>query len=204
MHRSDFARKVWNPSRSFDPRQAEKIDKDLISPHRQNRLRVKLHPVDRPAAMGHRHDHAITRRSRGLQFRRQRIAVDHQRVVPPYRHRLRKTLEQAISVVSNLARTAMNWEGTANDFRPECLADRLMTKANTEHRDLIRKSLDHIQATARFVRRAWPRRQDNSLRFQLADRSQINRVVADDKRFMSQATHVPRQVVDETIEVVDE
>jgi len=59
-----------------------------------------------------------------------------------------------------------------NHLAPECFPNGLITEANTQDRDFAREVPDQLNADARFRRRAWARRDQDSFwaqLFQLGD-----------------------------------
>src|SRR4051812_13537947 len=78
------------------------------------------------AVFGLRVDHHVVR---------QAGAIHDERVIARRAHRRRTAVEQPLAVMPDLGDLAVLWNGPAHNLRAECLADRLMPKADAEEGD---------------------------------------------------------------------
>src|SRR5690349_20177677 len=104
----------------------------------------------------------------------------------------------------NARRLAVHGLARAHDLGAVGGADALVSQANAEDRGVRTEVANHVGRDARIGGRARPGRYDDALRPQLGDLVEGHRVVSTNERLAAQLSHVPREVVDERIVVVDE
>src|SRR6202007_3478695 len=92
--------------------------------------------------------------------------------------RFRQAMKNRAAVVLNLARFSVHQFRRANHAPAKGSANRLMSQAHAQNRNLSRESLDQRDADARFPRRARPRRNHDTLWREFFNLIQRNLVVA--------------------------
>src|ERR1700752_3167149 len=165
---------------------------------------MKLHALNFQFPMTQSHDNVI-RRSRGhFKTLRQRLLLNNQRMIASPLKTIRQPGEDRLAVVNHFRRLAMHHLRRANYTPAKRLPDRLMTKTNTQQRNLSRKVLDHFQRDSRRVRRPWSRRDHNplgpQLRFDVLHRDAI---VSMHLNLLTQLAEILYEVVSKRIVVVD-
>src|SRR5258708_34759976 len=109
---------------------------------------MELHALDRIAAVTQAHDGpgAVFFRRPGadFQFGGENFLFDDERMVARGGHGHRKTLKDGSDVVHDGASLAVHEMSGANDPAAKGFADRLMSEANSEHRDFPREVADQI------------------------------------------------------------
>ena len=164
---------------------------------------MKLNPVHRAIAMRHRHDDAVRRLGVDDELRRQRLRLDHERVVPRGAHRQIAVREQPLAAMHNLGDLAVYRHAAADDARAERLADRLVAEADAEERDVAVAAYE-VDAAAGAGGRSGSGRDDDRARSALDQRRGVERIVADDRqRDAGKAFDLLDQVVGEGVVVVD-
>src|SRR5258708_22649884 len=117
---------------------------------------------------------------------------------------LRAVAENGFAVVLNLADVAGHLFLRAYYFSAEGRANRLVSETNTQDRLLAGKVPDQINADARLMRRAWPRRNYDVVRPQRFDFLRCHLVVAPDFHLLSELAQILDQVVGERIVLVED
>ena len=97
---------------------------------------MELDPEDGARSMRDGHDHVVRTRRVHLEIVWKCCAVDDERMVAGRPNRLRASGEEAFVSVHDVGHLAMHWHRSANDACAKCLADRLMSKADAEERDV--------------------------------------------------------------------
>ena len=147
----------------------------------QYRLRVKLHTLNLFRAMPQAHNEPVGRAGRDLKTIRHIFAFDDQRMIAPGGECLRQPVKYGLSVMADLDRLSMHWLRGSRDLAAKMLADGLMAQTNPKYRQSIRKPVDRTQRYARRIRRARPRRDQYSLRFEfMLNLVDANLVIAED------------------------
>src|SRR5712691_4736288 len=105
------------------------------------RFGVKLHPINGVVPVLHGHDldglaGPVGAHRRDDQGGRERLGLDHKRVVAHRGEGARDALKQLVLVVDDGACLAVHQAGRADDLASECLADRLVSQADAEDRHL--------------------------------------------------------------------
>src|SRR6266853_4389699 len=129
----------------------------------QYRFRMKLNALDRKLAMTHAHDLAVVAFRRDLQALRDAATFDHQRMIAGRGKRIGEPFEDAFAPMGDRRQLAMHHAAGTDDTPTERLADRLVPEAYAEDGNLARETLHHRHRDARFVGRAWTRRDDDPL-----------------------------------------
>jgi len=112
--------------------------------------------------------------------------------------------ENIFAVVMDFAGLAVKEFWSANDFAAERRADSLMAEANAQDGKFSSEPLDQFHRNASLLRRARPRRNDDSLRLALGDVLDGDFVVAVHFHLAAQLTEVLGQVVGERVVVVEQ
>src|SRR5262249_43823773 len=121
---------------------------------REHALRMELHALDVELAMAKPHDLAFRGPRAHLEARRERRALDEQRVIACRLERRGEAFEDAASVVLDWRRLAVHEALRAHDTPAERLPHRLMSEADAEDRDGPRNRLNGFERDPRLVRRA--------------------------------------------------
>src|SRR6185295_5148230 len=136
----------------------QKILKDVLALAGENRFRMELDTVDRPGAVPEPHDvRVLARPRRDLEFRRQTLFSDHERVISRSDERPRDAPEQSLAVVLDRRRLAVHRYARAHHVATEHRADRLVSKADAENRRRLPETADHIHRHAGGLRASRPR-----------------------------------------------
>src|SRR5882724_11848003 len=164
---------------------------------------MELHALHGKLAVANTHDFAVLGFGRDLQAGGQGRATNGQRVIagrdegarqsPKHAHS--RMLDRRGFPVNNLSRLA--------DLAAERLADRLVSQAHAQDRNLARKIANHTQRYARLAGRAGSRRDDDALRPHRLDVSSRDLVVASHFDFGTQFPQILHQIPGERIVVVD-
>jgi hypothetical protein len=83
-------------------------------------------------------------------------------------------------------------------------ANTLVAKANTKNRDGRAKATHNIGRDSRLSRGTWPWRENNVARSERFDLGQGDLIVTTDDDLATQLAHVPREVVNEGVVVIDD
>ncbi|MNT40235.1 hypothetical protein D3C72_1765360 [compost metagenome] len=164
---------------------------------------MELHALDRQRLVAHAHDLAVVGPGGDLQAFRQRLALDHQRMVAGAGHRVGDVAEHADIVVRHRRHLAVHQLLGVDDLAAKGLADALVAETDAHDRQLAGEVVDGRHRDAGFVRRARAGRQHQVLRRQRLDFFQRDFVVAEDLDFLPQLAEVLHEVVGEGIVVVD-
>jgi len=97
---------------------------------------MKLYSLDRSTAMSESHHDIAVRRRRYLQFGRDGLSIDDERVIPRCGKRLRQSCENAHVGVRYFARLSVHQGRSADNVRTEDFTDSLMSEADAEDRYL--------------------------------------------------------------------
>ena len=124
--------------------------------HTKGRKLVVFNGHDFPGAIGG------GRPCRDFEFLRQRAGFYYQAVITGRYHRVGKPGKNGLSIVMDSVGLAVHQFLGANDRATSCLADRLMSKANTEKRDFAVEPAHAINRDSRLVGCAGSRR-DNDM-----------------------------------------
>ncbi len=149
------------------------------------------------------HDHAILRPGGDLELVRQRGGAHRQRVIAGGVERRGQALERAGAGVVDRPRLAVH-RRHAHDRRAVGDADRLVPKADPQHRDRWTQPLHELDADARLLRPGRSGRDDDGvgpLRVDLVDR---DLVVARDGDIGADAGEQLHEVVGERVVVVEQ
>src|SRR4029079_9790227 len=119
---------------------------------RENRLRMKLYPLDRQRPVAHTHDDAALATGAHLQYGRQAIAPNRQRVVTRRLNGRVDAGEYAAPIVRDPRHLPVQDLTRALDHTAKHLPDALMPQAHTENRYLTGEVADGFFADARLVR----------------------------------------------------
>ena len=98
----------------------------------------------------------------------------------------------------------MHWHSGANDFPAIGGPDALVTQADAENRDPLANTTDHLRRYAGLIGGARARRDDDVGGRQREYLVHPDGIVSADQRLVAQFLHVPSEVVDEGVVVVDE
>ena len=171
----------------------------------RDRFRVKLHALHDVPFMPDAHDLAI-RRSRGhREPRRHRIRVDHQRMIAGEHRRRRYAAEHAAPVRGYRIGLAVYDRLRLDDAPSEGGADRLVSQADPEDRDLAGEPADRLQADAGVLRPARAGRDDDALGRKRRDPVRVDPVVAEHADLLvGDLRQVLEQVVGKRVVVVDQ
>src|SRR5262249_49105010 len=125
----------------------QEVDDDAIAAGGAVRLGMELDSEKRPRAMADGHDHAVLGLGIDAKKNRRRRAIDNQRVIARRLHRRRASFEQSLAAMPHRRDLAVHRRGAAHDARAERLAERLMTEADAEQRNVIVET-DEIEDAA--------------------------------------------------------
>ena len=106
---------------------------------------------------------------RDVEHRRQRLALDRQRVVADHREPLGQRRVDAAAVGRDDVGLAVHLPLRADDLAAERRADRLVAEADAEDRQLAGEGPDRVDADARLGRRARPGREHERVGLQRGD-----------------------------------
>ncbi len=193
--------------RSVRRGERQEVQEDRLAALREDRLRMKLHAPHRVLAVPHGVNlRGVVHGRRGdLERVGEGLALDDERMVPHHLQRTRHALEQPGAVVAHARGLAVHHPARRADHAPAIrLADRLMSEAYAEDRDVGAVSPDRGDADPRLCRRARSGRQHYRVRREFGDALHRDRIVADDVRPLPQFAEVLDEVVREGIVVVDD
>src|SRR5262245_37229724 len=165
---------------------------------------MELHAVHRQRFVCKPHHQTVRGLGRHVEIARQRLALDHQRVIARSFERRIYAAKHAAAVVLDLRQFAMNRHRRPHDLAAEGLADRLMTQAHPEDRDARRGGRDQIETDAGFVRRARARREHDGLGLDANHRCGRHLVVTMHLGLSPELTEVVHEVEGETVVIVDQ
>src|SRR5262245_5837421 len=103
---------------------------------------MKLYAFDRPLPMPHAHDLAVVGGGRDEEVGRHAVALDGERMVPRDGKRRRNACEHTAAIVADRRELAVHHALRAHDASAERLADRLVSEADAQDRDLPGEALD--------------------------------------------------------------
>src|SRR5688572_28894697 len=115
---------------------------------------MELHSLDGQAAMPQPHDLPVLGFGGDQEIPRQRLALDHERVIARGREMILNLRKNAEAVVPYPRNLSMHHRLCPHYLLAERLADRLVAQADAEDRQLAGEPLYERQRDARFVRRA--------------------------------------------------
>src|SRR5690348_1636129 len=127
-------------------------------------FRMKLHAVDRHLPMGEPHHQTVVGFGGHFKLARQRLALDHQRMIARGFEWRVDAAKDAAAIVLDFGKLAVHRHRCAHDLAAESLADRLVAEANAEDRDARRRGGDQVEADAGLVRRARAGREHDGVR----------------------------------------
>src|SRR5947209_17050447 len=104
------------------------------------------------------HDEPVVGFRRDLEWLRQVLALNNERMVARRKERAVDAAEYRAALMADDRAFAVHRDGCTRDDAAICFADRLVAKAHTEDRHLSARLSDEIEADARLVRRARPGR----------------------------------------------
>src|SRR5688572_4655924 len=162
---------------------------------------MKLNAFDRILSMAQAHHHAFGRLRADLEAGRH--VRHHQRMVSSRGETLRQAFEDGLRIVKDRTRLAMHERGSSNDLSTEDFTDGLVAKADSEDRDALMETLDHVFGNAGIVRSARARRNDNVRRLERLDLIESYAIVAEHAQLVSHLTQVLHKVVGEGIVVIN-
>src|SRR6266704_4074647 len=126
---------------------------------------MELDTLDLQIAMPKAHDDSICGLGRDLQDIGKTRSLDDQRVIASDLDVGRQSLEDSDATMCQFARLAMDRSRCTDDSSTECFADGLMSKADSENRNLPGEAPDRWNRNARIARRTRPRRDHDSSKF---------------------------------------
>src|SRR6478609_524431 len=180
----------------------KEVFEELLPGVGEDRLGMELDALGGQLAVADRHQHAATM-SGGLEAVRQRVLADDERVVAPHDERGFDAGEDGPAVVLGGRGLAVH-RIVADDLAAEGLRERLMAEADAERRHArLREALHDVEAYARLVGRARPRRHDHAVVAATEQVVDVGAVVAHDLELASHLPQVLDEVVGERVVVVD-
>ena len=165
---------------------------------------MELDALDVVGPVPEPHDLTLLGPGRDLQDRRERLALDDERVVTAGRERVGEPGEDPLAVVVYRARLAVDDPHVADHLGAEGLADRLVAEADPQDRQLAGELADGGERHARLVRRARARREDEPVRQEGPDAGDVDLVVPEDRDVRPQLAEVLHHVERERVVVVDQ
>ena len=169
----------------------------------QDRLGVELHALDVEVLVAHAHDFAVVGPGGDFEAGRQGRALDRQRMVANHRKWTWQALEYAFSGVRDHRGLAVHDLFGAHDLAAECFADRLVTEADAEDRQLALEVLDDLDRDARVAWRFRAWRNADAVEFHGRDLGDRDLVVAHRAHFFTELAEILDDVIGEGIVVVD-
>ena len=170
-----------------------------------DRFRMKLHAFHDVPFMPDAHDLAVPRPGGDDEPVRHRLRVDHQRMVAGEDRRRRYPAEHAASVRGYRIGLAVHDRLCLDDTPSEGGADRLVSQAHPQDRDLAGEPANRLQAHARVLRPARAGRDDDPRRPQRRDPVHVDPVVAEHADLLGgDLRKVLEQVVGKRVVVVDQ
>src|SRR5262245_33268169 len=119
---------------------------------------MKLHAIERPHAMAHRHYLAHVRPRGDFEIRmRKALAFDDEAVISRGSKRIRHSAKQRIVIMKHRRRLAVHHLGRPYNLAAKHLANALMSEAYAEDWNLSRESLHQLHRHTGLIRRARPR-----------------------------------------------
>ncbi len=145
-----------------------------------------------------------SRLGNNLQIRRHAVAPDEQRVIPGRRKRTGHAGKERIACMIDGGSFAMHEAGGPDDFAAENMPHTLVAETNPQRRDGRAEGPDNVVGQAGFPRRTGPRRDENPVRFQLANLVERNFVIPENPLRHAEFPEVLDEVVSKTIVVIDD
>ncbi len=118
---------------------------------------MELDTVDRPRLVLHTHDFAVRRPGGDLEFSRQGLTLDGQRMITRRCKRVRQAFENTCIVVMYLTGLPMHQGLGADNVAAIGLPNRLVTQADAKHGHVIGCGTQQRQANTRLIRCTRPR-----------------------------------------------
>lgn len=164
---------------------------------------MELDPLDRQLTVPEPHDQSIGGLSCHLECRRQRGAVDDQRVVAGHFERVVQPGEDTSTIVGDLRTLAVNDFRSTHHVSAENLADALKSQTNPQNRSAGTPGADDLVRRRDLGRMAWAGADEDAVRVDPLDVFHRDGPVAVNHRIGAQLPDVLDEVVNEGIEVVD-
>src|SRR4051812_27630644 len=180
----------------------EEVGEEALALRREDGLGMELHAVRGQVAMGDGHHDAPAARRHAQALGQ--VGVDDERVVAADGQRRGEAREQALAVVGDLRRLAVDGH-VADHLAAERLGERLVAEADAQRRHAGLGEAPHrLHRDAGLVRRARPRRDDHAVRPAREQRVDVLDVVAHHLELGPQLAEVLDEVVGEGVVVVDD
>src|SRR5436190_16206484 len=164
---------------------------------------MKLQANNRQLAMGNRHHFAGGGPGGDVDFRRQRFALDDERVVSAGCKRILKTRKYSLAMMFDRTGPPVHRLRRSDDICPVRGGNDLMPQADTEHRRRLPELPYNFDRASRLPRGARAGRKHNRSGPKSTYVFNIENVVPANPRFMPQPTEISRQIVYETVVDVD-
>src|SRR6195256_3372902 len=173
---------------------------------------MELHTLNREILMSQAHDDAgsvfVRSPCADFQIAWQIRLGDDQRMVARRGHRRRQAAKNGLAIVLDLTGFAVHQVLRANHLAAEGCANRLVSQADSEHRNislaLARKMADQFDADTGFLRGAGPGRKHDAFGVHRFDLSDGYFVVAAKLYLSAQFAKVLDEVVSERIVVIED
>src|SRR5271157_3901648 len=188
--------------------ESHKVAHDLLAVVGEHALGMELHAFDGKLPMPQSHDHAlpiaVVTDGRDLQFVRQALLFDDQRMVARGGHGRRNAAEDCLAVVFNGAGFAVHQRACADHLPAEGLADGLVAEAHAQHGHAPGKMPDQFDADSGVLRRARAGRDNDAVGMKFFNLADGDLVIAPHHYLFSQFAQVLDQVVGERVVVVQD
>lgn len=182
----------------------EKVLQEQMTMLGSNAFRVKLHAVYGEVLVGEPHDQAaIGIRRRGEVLREAR-PLNHKRMIACGLEGRIDAAKNTGAVMMDFGKFAVDRGGRAHDFAAKRFANRLMAETNTEDGNFGGSGFDEVEANAGLFRRAWARRQDNSIGISGKYGRACDLIIAVDADLLAQFTEIVHQVEGKAVVIVDQ
>src|SRR5204863_8572289 len=126
-------------------------------------LGMKLHAFGGATAMADAHHFVFVGPRGDFEFRRNRVAANHETVIARRLEWVRHAAEHSFAVVVDERRLSVHDAVVANDGSAEDVAHALMTETHAENWSRFRESANDVARNTGFGRRAWPGGNDDLL-----------------------------------------
>ena len=189
-------------ARLLSASQRQEVRQQRVAGRREYRLRVELDSPGGHCPVPQRHERSVRRPGQWNEFRRQGFGVDDQRVVSGHHQRRGKPREQVDAFMLNGADLSVD-RSSPDHPTAERLTQALVSQANAQERNPPDDESREIDTDSGLTGRTWAGGEDYLAGPERYGGLEIDRIVADHDRLLSQFLNVACEVVDEGVVVVD-
>src|SRR6478672_3481730 len=164
---------------------------------------MELDAFDGQTLVANAHDVAVVGPCRDFETLRQRLAVDHERVIARRDEWIRQVPENAAAVMPNGRSLAVHELARVHDASTESLSYALVAEAHAEERNLACEAFDKRHRNARLVGRAGSRGNHDTLGLHSRDIVDRDLVISTYDNLFAELAEILDEVVGKGIVVVD-